>query len=537
MPASDGQRGPDKPNPRDSKRSAPRSADSTDDAFARPLDEVPEADGGFELDDEHETEVDASAAEVSTDARLGRLLAKARTLPKVPGVYLMKDQDGHVVYVGKARTLPNRVASYFVPSTDLGFRKQPLVEVVEDFDVIPCEGEWEALLLESRLIKDTRPRFNAKLVDDKTFPYLVVTMRDEFPGVYITREPTDERFKGARIFGPFTSVASLRHALQLMQRVFQFRTCELEIRSDDPKNRHFRPCLLHAIRQCTAPCANRVTPERYRADIERFLRFLHGKRSQMLRELKDEMDVAAKTLKFETAAALRDQIKAIEKLDDREKRSGSVEYDWQPEVTIFAGDPAAGVRSLQRALGLDTAVRCMEAIDIAHLGGGETVGSKVCFIDGRPFKDGYRRYRVRSVANDDYMAIREVVSRRYRDAGAGQELYPDVILIDGGLGQLHAALEAFAELGVQPPMVISLAKKEELIYVQRATEPIRLSREHLGLRLCQAIRDEAHRFAQHYHHLLRTKRVVSDEIVPLKRGRRSKRSATDDPTKPEDGGA
>ncbi len=152
----------------------------------------------------------------------------------------------------------------------------------------------------------------------------------------------------------------------------------------------------------------------------------------------------------------------------------------------------------------------MEAIDIAHLQGGETVGSKVCFIDGRPFKDGYRRYRIRTADNDDYMAIREVVSRRYREAGEGNELYPDCILIDGGLGQLHAALQAFDQLPCKPPMVISLAKKEELIYVQQRSEPIRLGRENPGLKLCQAIRDEAHRFAQHYHHVLRRKRVVGE---------------------------
>ena len=160
--------------------------------------------------------------------------------------------------------------------------------------------------------------------------------------------------------------------------------------------------------------------------------------------------------------------------------------------------------------GLAEPIRCMEAIDIAHLQGDQTVGSKVAFIDGRPFKEGYRRYMVRSADNDDYMAIREVVSRRYRDAGKGEELYPDVILIDGGLGQLHAAMEAFDQLDVKPPMVISLAKKEELIYVQQRSEPVRLGRENLGLKLCQAIRDEAHRFAQHYHHILRRKKVVGE---------------------------
>jgi excinuclease ABC subunit C len=477
-----------------------------------------EVDAGEELSDDQLDAVGSLVAgrDEAGLGRLERLLLKARGLPRVPGVYLMKDAEGRVLYVGKAGCLPNRVSSYFVPSADLGFKKQPMLAMVADFDVIECDGEWEALLLESRLVKDTRPRFNAKLTDDKSFPYLAVTLRDEFPIVSITRDPSNERFKGGRIYGPFTSVASLRHAVQLLQRAFQFRTCDLEIASDDPKNRFFRPCLLHAIKQCSAPCANRISPEAYRRDIDGFLRFLGGRRSQMLREMTADMEAASAALQFERAAVLRDQIKALQKLDDRERRTGA-QYDWQPEVTVFSGDPSAGLRSLQRAIQSERPIRCMEAIDIAHLGGGETVGSKVCFIDGRPFKDGYRRFKIRSVDNDDYMAIREVVSRRYRDAGAGHELYPDVVLIDGGIGQLHAALEAFDQLDVRPPMVISLAKKEELIYVQRRAEPIRLSREHLGLRLCQAIRDEAHRFAQHYHHLLRTKKVLEEDVRAKKR--------------------
>ncbi|MEE2971752.1 MAG: UvrB/UvrC motif-containing protein [Planctomycetota bacterium] len=438
----------------------------------------------------------------------------------------MKDAAGVVLYVGKASVLPNRVASYFQPSADHGHRKNRMLPLIEDFDVVECEGEWEALLVESRLVKDIRPRFNERLVDDKTFPYLVVTMRDEFPGVFVTRNPSDDRFKGARVFGPFTSVNALRQAVQLLQRVFKYRTCELDIRSDDPRNRTFRPCLLHSIGQCTAPCANRISPENYRADLGRFLRFLGSRRSQMIKEMQAEMEAAAEVRRFERAAVLRDQIRAIERLDERERRrDADGAFDWQPEVTSFVHDPSKGVRSLQRTLGLDEPIRCMEAIDIAHLAGGETVGSKVCFIDGRPFKDSYRRYRIRSVDNDDYMSIREVVSRRYREAGEGQELYPDVILIDGGLGQLHAALEAFDELETKPPMVISLAKKEELIHVQQRSEPIRLGRENLGLKLCQAIRDEAHRFAQHYHHVLRSKSMLGedeDRRPPAARRRRRK---------------
>jgi excinuclease ABC subunit C len=454
---------------------------------------------------------DASAAPEPLPARRERLAARARGLPRTPGVYLLKDAEGRVLYVGKATSLRSRVGSYFVASVDLGPKKQPLLEFVEDLDVIECEGEWEALLMEARLIKDIRPRFNTLLTDDKTFPYLAITMRDDFPGVFITRTPGDEDLRGAKLLGPFTSVSALREAVQLLQRVFKYRTCTLDIRDGDLKNERFRPCLLYNIDRCTAPCGGRITKEAYRADIDRFVRFLTSKRSVMLRELRQEMEEAAGRRAYEEAAVLRDQIGAIEKLDEREKRSLGGDADWQPEVTIFATDPAAALRSLQRTLGLDEAIRGMEGIDIAHLQGGETVGSKVCFIDGRPFKDGYRRYRVRTADNDDYMAIREVVSRRYRDAGEGNELYPDVILIDGGLGQLHAALEAFEPLAIKPPMVISLAKKEELIYVQQRTEPVRLGRENPGLRLCQSVRDEAHRFAQHYHHILRRKRVIDEE--------------------------
>jgi excinuclease ABC subunit C len=441
-------------------------------------------------------------------ARLAQLLEKARMLSKVPGVYLMKDAAGRIVYIGKAANLPDRISSYFIPSADLGPKKYKLLEVVEDFEVIQCESEWEALLVENRLIKDTKPRFNIRLTDDKTFPYLAITMREDFPRILITRSPTDPQLKGARIFGPFTAVAALREAVQLLQRVFKFRTCSLDIREGDEKLKHFRPCLLYSIGQCTAPCAAKIAREPYRDDVERFARFLDSKRSVMLREMRQEMDQASAQLRFERAAAIRDQIKAIEKLEQR----GTRDMGWQPETEAAIIDPAKGLRSLQKTLGMDQPIRCIEGIDIAHLQGGETVGSKVTFVDGRPLKNEYRRFRIKNVegGNDDYASIREVVSRRYREAGAGHELYPDVILIDGGLGQLHAALEAFEQLNLKPPMVISLAKKEELIYIQDRAEPIRLGRDNAGLRLCQSIRDEAHRFAQHYHHILRRKKTLGE---------------------------
>ncbi len=435
-------------------------------------------------------------------------------LPRTPGVYLFKCAEGVVLYIGKANSLRDRVGSYFVPSAwaGLGPRKQRMLELIDDIETIDCETEWEALLIESRLIKDIKPRFNVLMTDDKTFPYLAITMREDFPGVYITREPTEPQFKGARIFGPFISAGALRESLQLLQKVFKFRTCTLDIRAEDPRNRFFRPCILHPIEQCTAPCGARISKEDYRADIDRFIRFLTSKRSVMLREMRSEMEQASDELRFEEAAHLRDQIKALQKLDDRPRKVRDEDgQEWQPEVTIFATDPSAALRSLQRSLGIDQPIRAMEAIDIAHLQGGETVGSKVSFIDGRPFKDGYRRYKIRTAQNDDYAAIREVVSRRYREAGEGNELYPDIIVIDGGLGQLHAALEAFTHMDTKPPMVISIAKKEEIIYVQERSAPLKLGRENPGLRLVQAMRDEAHRFAQLYHHVLRRKKVLEED--------------------------
>ncbi len=436
--------------------------------------------------------------------RLQRLAEKARQLPKTPGVYLMKDAQGVVLYVGKASVLPNRVSSYFQPAADLGPKKQPMLDLVEDFDVIECEGEWEALLAENRLIKDLHPRFNARLTDDKTFPYLVITTRDDFPGIYITREPSAEQFRGGRTFGPFTSVYALREAMKLLQRVFKFRTCEVDIREDDDKRRFFRPCLLWSIKQCTAPCAAKISPEAYREDIDRFTRFLQSKRSVMMRQMRQEMTEAAGRQDYESAAHLRDQILAIEKLDERGTRSDG----WQPETESLYLDPQKGLRALQAALQLDDEPRVIECIDIAHLQGDQTVGSKVCFVDGRPLKNHYRRYKIRTAANDDYAAIREVVSRAYREPGAGEGVYPDVVIIDGGAGQLSAALEAAAEFEHRPPMVVALAKKEELLYMPGRDEPVRLARQNLGLKLCQAIRDEAHRFAQHYHHILRRKKSI-----------------------------
>ncbi|MCY2952758.1 MAG: excinuclease ABC subunit UvrC [Planctomycetota bacterium] len=445
------------------------------------------------------------------DDRLVNLAEKAKALPKSPGVYLMKDEKGRVIYVGKAVSLRDRVGSYFLPSTKLEAKKAGLLAEVVDFDTLQTDSEVEALLAENRLVKDIQPKFNARLLDGKTFPYLMVTTGEDYPGVYITREP---RTEGVKLYGPFTSVYQLKEAVQHLQRAFKFRTCHLEIREDNGEKRFFRPCLLYAINQCTGPCGDRVSRDVYAQDVRRLMRFLDGDRKAMMRDLEKEMKAAADSLQYERAAKLRDQVRSLEALSHR-ATSGTEQF-WQPEA--FVTNPQQSVVKLQEALGLAEPPRIVEGIDIAHLQGEEMVGSKVCFIDGMPFKDGYRRYKIKhGQGNNDYLSIQEVVSRRYREAGANNELYPDVILIDGGLGQLHAAMEVFRTMHVKPPMVISLAKKEELVYTQAKSASIRLERNHLGLKLLQYIRDEAHRFAQHYHHILRRKSQLEEEA---RQGRR-----------------
>jgi len=443
--------------------------------------------------------------------RIEKLAEKAKALPRSPGVYLMKDDKGLVIYIGKSASLRDRVGSYFQPSTRLEHKKAGLIEHVVDFEVMQTDTEFEALLAENRLIKDIQPRYNARLLDDKTFPYLMITTGEEFPGVYITRVP---RTRGVKLYGPFTSVYALKEAVTMLQKAFKFRTCHLDIREDDESRKYFRPCLLYPIKQCTAPCAARISKEAYREDINRLIRFLDGNKKSVIESMEKEMIQASKELNFERAAKLRDEIKALTALGDR-ARKGDQEY-WQPES--FVSNPREGVIELQTVLGLSEPPQIIEGIDIAHLQGGEMVGSKVCFIEGSPFKDGYRRYKIKhGQGNNDYLSIQEVVSRRYREAGTNNELYPNVILIDGGLGQLHAAMDVFKTMDVKPPMVISLAKKEELVYIQAKSEPVRLSRNNTGLKLLQYIRDEAHRFAQHYHHILRRKSQLEEEV---KQGRR-----------------
>jgi excinuclease ABC subunit C len=442
------------------------------------------------------------------------LTAKVRQFPNTPGVYLMKDVQGVVIYVGKAKNLRNRTSHYFTKAATGDARTRDLVPLIADVDFVAADSEVDALLLEARLVKDIQPRFNVKIKDNKTFPYMQIRMREDFPRVEFTRKP---RRRGVKLYGPFTSARSLRGAIQVLQRIFQFRTCSLDIDANEQRWRWFRPCLLHSIRQCTAPCNLRVTKEQYRKQIRALRLVMEGKKGRLIKEMEREMTEASAALLFEKAARLRDDIQALQNLNQR----GEVDRNPQPEV--FPIDPKKGMVGLRKVLGLEKTPRSIEGVDIAHLGGQETVASLVSFLDGLPFKPGYRRFRINTVQGvDDFAAIREVVARRFRRLWAeslatGENVYPDILLIDGGKGQLNAAQEAFRILGLEPPYLISLAKKEEEIFRPGDAEPIRLSRHSAALRLLQYVRDEAHRFAQHYHHLLRRKKLTDETMDGAKR--------------------
>jgi excinuclease ABC subunit C len=289
----------------------------------------------------------------------------------------------------------------------------------------------------------------------------------------------------------------------ILQKIFKFRTCTLNIKEADTKRKFFRPCLLYSIKQCAAPCAIKIDKSEYKKIIKDLVKFLRSKRSTILRHLKKQMADAADSFEYEKAAMYRDRIRLIERLD----RRGTPDEHVQPEV--FAADPTDALLQLRKLLQSNQPVRIIEGIDVANIAGAEAVGSLVKFIDGKPFKSGYRRFKIKTVKKiDDYAMIAEVVKRRYKYALRGEELWPDLVLIDGGLGHLHAAEEALREMKAPNVKIASIAKKQEHIFLQGGSKPLKLPSHSPVRKLLQYVRDEAHRFAQHYFHILRRKKTL-----------------------------
>ena len=456
-----------------------------------------------------------------------QIRAKLSDLPHKPGVYLMKDRFGTVIYVGKARDLRKRVSQYFHPSRRQGWdlKFNALVEAIHDLDTHQVRTEAEALLLEGKLIKEFKPRYNISFRDDKRFLLLKVNLNDPIPRFTLTRIKQED---GARYFGPFASSGAVRRTLALARRKFHLRGC----RALTPAESDYKHCLYGNLKFCTAPCIGNVTREAYGAQVLAACEFLSGQSEEMRQELEQEMKRAAAALNFEKAAQLRDMIEDLKRTTEKTEK-----FERIPYTLPVAVNPRQDLEELQRILGLKEAPVWIEGFDISNISGTFAVASMVKFTHGRPDRAGYRRFRMKTVVGqNDFACMAEAVGRRYsrlsresdeaseaeEDCGPEHDVplptraketvdpkqrFPDLILIDGGKGQLGAALEALREIGLGHLRAIGLAKEFEEIYQPGEPEPLRLSHDTGALKLLQRVRDESHRFANTYNAQLRLKRL------------------------------
>jgi len=544
-----------------------------------------------------------------------------KQLPTSPGVYLMRDAEGNILYVGKAANLRHRVGSYFGAGQKLSLKLQRMVAQVNDLDFFVTSSEQEALILELNLIKRHRPRYNVRLKDDKTFPYLKIDTSEDWPRVYITRRLEED---GARYFGPFASAKSVRQTLKIIKGIFPFRSCSKAITGTD-----LRPCLEYHIRHCLAPCIGAVSKSEYDEVIKQVILFLEGKQEKVVQELEGKMEKAAEALDFEKAALIRDQIQAVNRVVEGQRIATTVRgeqdviafaqdkdqayvqvffirsskligresfvlqgtrseeppqimtsfikqfYDSTPYippllllqypvedtlvieswlqskkgakvniqvpcrgnkkqlVKIVAenaqqgleqlkikqlatpGSLTAALAEIRRELHLPRLPLRMEGYDISNIQGKAAVGSMVVFDKGKPKPSHYRRFRIKTVSGaDDYAMLHEVLKRRFKRSSDAPDTWaiPDLVLIDGGKGQLNAALSAMSQAGASSVPTASLAKENEEIFIPLSSQPIILPRSSQGLQLLQRLRDEAHRFALGYHQKIHKRETFASSL-------------------------
>jgi len=547
------------------------------------------------------------------------ILDKIPHLPESPGVYLWKDADGKVLYVGKAKRLRSRVRNYVASDHRESLKTRALMQQAAALDSIVVPTEAHALILEANLIKEYRPRFNIALRDDKSYPYIKVTVQEPFPRVWVTRRLQND---GARYFGPYTDVGAMRRALDVVRRLFTVRSCNFDMPAQMPE----RACLDHHIGRCKAPCILAQTQVEYAAMIAEVIEFLEGKPEQIVRKVRERMELAAESLDFERAAQLRDALAYLERMEeptvvaeveggDRDVigyardgddavialmriRAGKLlardhqfvanidgEEDANVLETYLAGPyrlleerahelvlpfdvterdvveeslertkihvPQRGARrdlvelaqqnarhlleearltgedpteeraadpvyELQRQLGLQKVPRSFVCFDISHAQGTDTVASCVWFQNGRPLRAEYRKFKVKSVEGiDDFASMNEVVGRYFQRRLDEERPLPDLVLIDGGKGQLNAAAESLRGVGLEQLPIISLAKREEEIFLLGRSESLRLPRRSPALRMLQQARDEAHRFAITFQRKRRTVRTITSELLRI----------------------
>ncbi|MEA3493332.1 MAG: excinuclease ABC subunit UvrC [Candidatus Margulisiibacteriota bacterium] len=420
---------------------------------------------------------------------MSSLKEKFKSLPNKPGVYLFKDKNDLVIYVGKANALRKRVASYFRKHDDI--KTGILLERLYDIDYIVTGSEMDALVLEDQMIKRYKPRYNVAQRDDKAYPLLKLTVNEKWPRLLMVRKKVKDK---ALYFGRFRG-GMVREVLKLIKRFFPVRWCR-----ESPLKMREQPCLYYRIGSCSGPCIGKIGEEEYKSLVKAIALLLGGKTGNALIKLKDEMWRASKKQDYEKASYLRDRIKAFEKMMEGK----ALHKNPSPRLL-------SEVKELQKALRLKKAPMRIEGFDISNISGTNPVGSMVTFYGGLPLKDEYRKFKIISTRErpDDVASIFEVVKRRYTGALSKKLSLPDLIMVDGGKGQVESGLKALREAGLSKIPIIGLAKKEEAIYRAGKNRPISLSKRSEALKLLQRIRDEAHRFAIAFHRQRRRKGMVA----------------------------
>jgi len=422
---------------------------------------------------------------------------KIKDIPASCGVYLFFGKNKEILYIGKASNLKKRITSYFQKHHAL--RIANLVSRIKDLDYITTSSSAEALIYEARLIKEKKPKYNIELKDDKSYPFLQLTIKEKFPRLFITRRKKDD---GSLYYGPYTNVKLLKKALEVMRNTFLLRSC---------KNLPKKACLKADIGNCVAPCDGSISEGEYKKIVEVLRLFLEGDKETLLKKLSSRMKKLSDNMEYEKARLLRDRIEALSAMWKGRKAPPPLNRE---------------IKRLKEVLGLEVLPARIEAFDISNIMGTEAVGSMVTFFSGRPQKDEYRRFRIKNVTKiDDYAMIRELIRRRYSRALMENLRLPDLILIDGGRGHLNTAKNELDKVGPVNIPVVSIAKETECIYTQKDRGPLRLSKREPALKLIMKIRDEAHRFAISYHKLLRGKDLLHsalDEIEGV--GKKRKKS-------------
>lgn len=429
---------------------------------------------------------------------------KLQELPEKPGCYLMRDRRGKIIYIGKALSLRKRVQSYFRSGTwaKADPKLRGLIRSIDDLDFLVTRNEAEALLTEGRLIKDYKPRYNVDLRDDKRFLMLKINLAEPWPQFKAVRIRKDD---GATYLGPYVNSVATRAAMDFVEKTFGLRKC----RPLTPGPEDHKHCINDIVRFCSAPCVGRITRPEYLQRVESACAFLRGETPALLQGVKQRMEEAATAHKFEEAAALRDTWLMLREICTQRARALST-----PEMK--AEDARAGIEELRQVLGLATPPRLIECYDISNISGTHSVASQVCAVDGLPAPSRYRHFRIRTVhQSDDPAMMAEVINRRFERLRNEGGTPPDLLIVDGGLTQLNAALGQMGALGYSGIPVIGLAKRFEEIHVPGGGPPLRLPPGSKALYVLQRTRDEAHRFALAYHRRLRAKRLresVIDEI-------------------------